>query len=125
MLLDSIPLAGISRVTKVSEKWLQDYVNSLYNKVPQHLEVNSKPPVNLIIQCDEDRSFVGNKGNKQWIWLALDAKTRVVVGIYIGDRSRESALKLWSSLPAVYPSMRCMLYKFWGCLSNSYSSNMS
>jgi len=47
-------------------------------------------------------SFVGNKENKQWIWLALDTKTREIVGVYVGDRSRESAKKLWKSLPPVY-----------------------
>ena len=29
----------------------------------------------MTIQCDEMWSFVSNKGNKQWIWLALDMKT--------------------------------------------------
>lgn len=30
MLIEKIPLAGIVRVTGVSKKWLQDYVNNLY-----------------------------------------------------------------------------------------------
>lgn len=30
-------------------------------------------------------SFVGSKGSKQWIWLALDAKTREIVGVHVGD----------------------------------------
>jgi hypothetical protein len=129
MLLEKIPLAGIARVTGVSKKWLQDYVNSLYTKVSQHLEVTSKPQGKLTIECDEAWSFVGSKGNKQWIWLALDVKTREFVGIYIGDRSRKSALKLWNSLPPVYPrvfggsfprklsvSMCYLLYVFFDCL---------
>ena len=32
----------------------------------------------------------------------MDAETREIVGCYIGDRSGESAQKLWQSLPAVY-----------------------
>ena len=47
-------------------------------------------------------SFVTNKRNKQWIWIALDQKTRKIVGLYIGDRSKKSASKLWQSLPPVY-----------------------
>ena len=43
------------------------------------------------IECDEMWSFVENKENKQWIWLALDTKTREIVGVYVGARSRESA----------------------------------
>lgn len=34
----------------------------------------------LTIQCDELWSFVDNKGNQQWVWLALNADTRERVG---------------------------------------------
>lgn len=47
-------------------------------------------------------SFVGNKSNKQWIWLALDVETREIVGVYVGNRSREGAQGLWDALPGVY-----------------------
>ena len=43
-----------------------------------------------------------NKGNKQWVWLALDADTREAVGIYIGARDETAARNLWESLPALY-----------------------
>jgi insertion element IS1 protein InsB len=36
----------------------------------------------LIIQCDEMCSFVGSKGNKQWILLAIDAHTKEIVVPY-------------------------------------------
>lgn len=39
----------------------------------------------LVIECDELCSFVGNKRQKQWLWLALDRATREVVGAYIGS----------------------------------------
>ena len=48
-------------------------------------------------------SFVGSKENKQWIWLAIDADSREIVGVLVGDRSRQAAKGLWQSLPAVYP----------------------
>ena len=31
---------------------------------------------------------------KQWIWSAMDAKTRQVVALHVGDRSRQSAKQL-------------------------------
>ena len=46
-----------------------------------------KPKRRLAVQMDELWSFVGNKGNKQWVWLALDAQTRDLVGVHIGNRS--------------------------------------
>jgi IS1 family transposase len=59
-------------------------------------------PGRLTIECDELWSFVGDKGNVQWVWLAIDADSREIVGATIGDRSRASAEALWRSLPAVY-----------------------
>ncbi len=45
--------------------------------------------------------FVGNEGNKQWIWLALDVETREIVGVHIGDRSEQGA-KLENHTAAIW-----------------------
>ena len=42
-------------------------------------------------------SFVGNKGNKQWVWIAIDQLTREIIGIYVGSRDKNSAECLWAS----------------------------
>ncbi len=62
---------------------------------------------------DELWSFVDNKGNKQWVWLALDVKTREIVGVYIGDRDEKAARKLWNSLPSVYRQCAVAYTDFW------------
>jgi insertion element IS1 protein InsB len=51
---------------------------------------------------DELWSFVDDKGNEQWVWLAFDTHTREIVGCYVGDRSGQAAKALWKSLPGVY-----------------------
>lgn len=51
----------------------------------------------MTIQLDELWSFVGNKTNKQWVWLAMDVSTREIVGCYVGNRTRAAAKKLWES----------------------------
>ena len=56
----------------------------------------------LVLQCDEMWSFVGHKANKQWIWIALDADSREVVALVVGDRSQVTAQALWDALPLVY-----------------------
>jgi IS1 family transposase len=56
----------------------------------------------LTIQLDKMGSFVGSKANKQWIWLAIDADNRELVGVFVGDHSRQGAKGLWQFLPAVY-----------------------
>jgi transposase-like protein len=42
LLLEKLPLAGIARVTEVSDPWLQQYVNAKYAEVPRQLTVRSK-----------------------------------------------------------------------------------
>jgi len=49
---------------------------------------------------------------KQWTGKAFDAKTKEILGVYIGDRS-ESALKLWNSLPPVYRKCAVCYTDFW------------
>jgi insertion element IS1 protein InsB len=102
LLLERISLAGIARAAKVSERWLQDYVNEKYKNVPRKVIVYRKSKGRLTIECDELWSFVGKKGNKQWIWLAFERDTRDESSVFGGDRSRESAQELWDSLPGVY-----------------------
>lgn len=130
LLLEKISLAGIARVTGVSEKWLQDYVNSRYAQTPRQVQLSSKSecltsrfPRNvrgtqdkkgkIVIQCDEAWSFVGNKENKQWIWLALNVKRREIVGVNLGERGESGARGLWESLPAVYRQCAVCYTDFW------------
>ena len=56
----------------------------------------------MVVEADELCSFVGKKANKQWLWLALDARSRQILAFHIGDRSRRSARQLWDKLPAIY-----------------------
>ena len=42
LLLERLSLAGITRVTGVSEQWLQTYVNSKYKATAQQVEVEQK-----------------------------------------------------------------------------------
>jgi len=42
LLLEKLPLAGIVRVTGVSETWLQNYVNEKYEQVSQQATLRSK-----------------------------------------------------------------------------------
>ena len=101
--MEKIPLAGIARVLKISEPWLQNYVNVKYEAGPRQVTVQPKPKGRLTVQMDELWSFVDDKGNEQSVWLALDVATSKIVGCYIGDleeirfagRTGESAKALW------------------------------
>ena len=42
LLLEKIPIAGISRVTGISEPWLQHYINRKYAEVAKEITVTKK-----------------------------------------------------------------------------------
>jgi IS1 family transposase len=113
MLLERISQAGIARVLKVSEDTVQRYVNARAVVEEKQVEVSSSPKKRLNVQMDELWSFVDNKCNQQWVWLALDAQTREIVGVHIGDRSAVSALALWNSLPPVYRQCAVIYTDHW------------
>jgi transposase-like protein len=46
MLLERLALAAIARITGVSERWLQMYVNQKYYETPQQVEVSQKKLAN-------------------------------------------------------------------------------
>jgi len=99
LLLEKIPLAGIVRVMEISARWLQTYVNQVYKTVSRRLNVSAKAKKKLTVQMDELGSFVDHKGNRQWVWLAMDAETREIIGCAIGDRSKETAKALMGVHP--------------------------
>ena len=113
MLLEKISLAGIARALQISELWLQQYVNQKSKTMPQKVRVRPKPKRRLSVQMDELWSFVDDKGNEQWVWLAIDALTREIVGVHIGNHSAESAQGLWQSLPPVYRQCAVIYSDFW------------
>lgn len=55
-----------------------------------------------MIEADELWSFVGSKGDAHWVWVALDADTRRVLAMVVGDRSAATAQRLWDALPDEY-----------------------
>jgi IS1 family transposase len=51
---------------------------------------------------DELGTFVKQKANRPWIWIAMDATTRQIIAFHVGDCRREGAQALWAEIPAVY-----------------------
>ena len=78
----SISLRGICRAVGVSLTWLLHFMVECFAACPEHLYTQSPArPTEVVIsrleaEADEMWSFVQNKANKQWIWIAMDAATR-------------------------------------------------
>ena len=70
-----------------------------------------------IIEYDEMWSFVHDKRNKQWLWLAVLRRTRQVVAFHIGNRDYVAFEKLYSKVPPEYK--RCQSRSdFWEAYDN-------
>ena len=50
MLLERLALAANARITGVSERWLQIYVNNKYEQIQQKVDVTQKKTGKLTIQ---------------------------------------------------------------------------
>ena len=105
---ERISLRGICRAVGVSLTWLLHFMVERFAACPDHL--HAQLPVNptdvvlrrLEAEADEMWSFVKKKAHKQWIWIAMDAKTRQIIAFHVGDRSRDSAKQLWANIPIEY-----------------------
>jgi len=65
-------------------------------------------------------SFVENKGNKQWVWLALDADTREIVGVYIGARDEAFLMEIVGIFASGLPPVGAIAYTdFWAADSGA------
>jgi hypothetical protein len=95
----------------------QSKIRSSQKRSTSNLQKKGK----LIIQGDEMLSFVGFKGNKQWIWFAIDVLTKEIVVVFIGKRDETGARVLWDSIPAIYRQCAVSYTDFCPFLRNSFS----
>jgi insertion element IS1 protein InsB len=87
---------GLSRHT--FSRWLVEYITGL----PPFRSSVLPAQADEVLELDELWSFVWHKGQKRWLWLALNRRTRQIVAFVIGDRSAETCRKLWQRIPYEY-----------------------
>ncbi len=68
------------------------------------------------LELDELWSFVLKKAKEVWVWIALCRKTRQVVAYALGDRSKQTCLRLWEAIPSAYRNGHCFT-DFWAAYS--------
>jgi insertion element IS1 protein InsB len=108
LLCERISLRGICRAVGVSLTWLLHFMVECFTACPEdlHVQLPVRPTAvgmsRLEAEADEMWSFVQKKANKQWIWIAMDAKTRQIIAFHVGDRRGESGKALWANIPLVY-----------------------
>lgn len=106
--LERVSLRGIERIFKVCRqtvvKWIKAYVKTL----PVLDETLDLYEVGDVLEIDELWSFVLNKRQKRWIWLALCRRTRQIIAYFIGQRDEVAARQLEQRV--AYPYSLCVMY---------------
>lgn len=65
------------------------------------------------IQLDEMWTFVQNKANKQWLWLALNPANRQIIAFHVGGRCREDAQLFYEKIPVVFKGISGFFSDYW------------
>lgn len=77
----------------------------------------------LGIQLDELWSFVGNKENKQWVWLALNPDNRQIIAFHIGGRGSEDAVLFHAKIPTFFKENAAFFSDYWKAYVKTFSEN--
>ena len=78
------------------------------------------PKEDDILELDEVWSFIKQKENKIWLWVALCRRTRQVVAYILGDRSEKSCKELWYAIPEIYKNLHSYS-DFWDAYKKIFS----
>ncbi|CCB91775.1 putative transposase [Waddlia chondrophila 2032/99] len=102
-LLERVSLEGICRIFSVSMPWLLSFIQQIIYELPDDLNAtvvkDYKDFEVAIIELDEQWSYVGNKKNQQWLWLAFHSASRQVLAMHVGKRDKRAAEALLAKLP--------------------------
>ncbi len=77
-------------------------MNEIINELPDNLNATVTCTEEFeasVIELDEQWSYVGNKGNQQWLWLIFHSASRQVLAMHVGKRTRQDAECLIGKLP--------------------------
>ena len=102
-LLERMSLEGVCRIFDISMPWLLDFIDDLIQELPENLNaevIHENDEIEVVVlEADELWSYVGSKDNPQWLWLVMHSRTRQVVAMQVGSRSKQTAEKLFYKLP--------------------------
>ena len=108
LLCARLSLRGMCRPVGVSLTWLFHCMVECFPVCPDDLHVPLPPRPTAVrlsrleAEADERWSVVQKKADKQGMWMAMDATTRQIIVLHVGDRSDKSGQALWANIPLMY-----------------------
>lgn len=122
-LLERVSLAGICRIFNVSMPWLLGFMDEIISSLPEHLNATVTQAEKLevaVLELDEQWSYVGNKKNKQWLWLVFHSESRQVLAMHVGKRNKLSAETLLKKIPDDLKKKACFTLITSQCTTKSF-----
>ena len=120
---ERVSLRGIERIFNVCRqtgaKWIRDYIKQL----PVIADTLLLYEVGDVLEIDGLWSFVGEKEQKRWVWVALCRRTRQIVAFYIGKRDEQATRQLKQRIPFPYtlcPILRMSMLLMMAFCLNTY-----
>ena len=102
-LLERVSLEGVCRIFDVSMPWLLAFIDEIVASLPEDLNahvVKEDDDIEVVLlEADEQWSYVGSKDNPQWLWLVMHSKTRQIIAMQVGARNKQTAERLFAKLP--------------------------
>ena len=105
-------MRGISRTYGISRNTLSSWLKKKALKLPNLEETLLPAEKSDSIELDELWSFVGNKQNDYWVWVALCSRTRQILAFVLGKRDYYSCRQLRQSIPRSYQNSQYYSDKF-------------
>lgn len=93
MYVNGMGIRGISRVTSIAHTTILNWIKQSGSRLPDSYDPDDIPQVG---ELDELETFVGNKGNKVWIWTVVNHFRAGILGWIVGDHSAETFRPLWA-----------------------------
>ena len=134
-LLERVSIEGICRIFNISMPWLLQFINEIIEELPEDLNATVTGTEELevaVIELDEQWSYVQKKDNQQWLWLIFHSRTRQVLAMHVGKRTKKDAECLLQKLPEDLkkkPSFiqivsQCTMKSFLGCSIDLSGKNL-
>ena len=96
LYLEGLGFRSIGRILKVSHVSVYNWIKSFGAKLE---DIKSETEIE-VVEMDEMHSYIGQKKNSCWIWIAVDRYGKRFVHFVIGDRSSQTCGRLWDVLKA-------------------------
>jgi IS1 family transposase len=105
MLREGVGVRAAARISRIALSQLQEKNKERLKEIPMEIEEDTQPQdvkKSLVLEVDEMHSFVQNKKNVVWIWLAFERDTKRIVAVHLGTRELKYSQAFINKIPKEY-----------------------